>query len=192
MITSPSLIAYNCPDEPSFKVYNVADIEAPVEVYSTTKAVAQIRPSKLGASDSFISFIEAKNDADTTPASYAYLKVVDSSGIKDLGISSTFLPNRSIYLGGTLIIKIKEAENSLQVYDLADSSAASVSISILSGELSYDYWTDDNGSTWVIAACQSSIQGNPDCHFYTAEGNNVSAKAYNSDTGTDTTCASSV
>lgn len=99
-------------------------------MYSTSKSVAQVRPSKKYGVDSFISFIEAKNPEDIKPKPYAYLKVVDASGVRDLGISTTFMPNRSIYLGGSLIMKIKEEENSLQIFDLEKNEAASDSIYI--------------------------------------------------------------
>ena len=178
LVTSIDLVAYRCPD--FFKIFHTADsLETPIEVYSTTKAVDQIKPSKLGGADPFISFIEAKNESDSVPNTYAYLKVIDSTGVRDLGISTTMLPNRSVYLGGNLIIRINEAETSLQVYDVQESAASSVSISINSDQLSYDYWTADSGSTWVIATCQADASSKPDCYFYTAEGRDVRPQSKN-------------
>jgi len=86
-------------------------------VYTTTKAVAQIQASRL-SSDPFISFIEAKLESHTVPATYAYLKVVDGSGLRDLGFSDSLVPNRSLYLGGDLIIRINKDETELRVYDI--------------------------------------------------------------------------
>ena len=42
----------------------------------------------------------------------AYIKVVDAGGERDLGgnLATTLVPNRSIYLGGNLVLKINEEE----------------------------------------------------------------------------------
>ena len=76
-----------------------------------------MRASKLVA-DPFISFIEARTTEESQPAAYAYLRVVDTSGVRDLGISTTFLPNRSIYLGENLVLRINQALTNLQAYDV--------------------------------------------------------------------------
>ena len=76
-------------------------------------------PSKL-PTESFISFIEARSSEDLQPNPYAYLKVVDRYGLRDIGLSSTLVPNRSIYLGEDLVIRIKEDETSLDLYDLSE------------------------------------------------------------------------
>ena len=195
IFTSTDLVALNCPDEPSFTIYDVEYLDLPYEVYSTTKAVAQIRPSKLGSVDSFISFIEAKNENDLAPTSYAFLVVVDADGVRDVGISGAFLPNRSIYLGADLMIKIKSSETSLQLYDITEDDTSSISISIYSSKLSYDYWPiDDTGANWLIVACQHAeeTQSYPDCNFYTTEGLSISPKSRNRNSGAETTCASAV
>ena len=81
-------------------------------MYNTTKAVAQIKASKL-VNDPFISFIEARTVEDIEPATFAFVKVVDANGVRELGISSKFLPNRSIYLGSNLVLRVNEAESNL-------------------------------------------------------------------------------
>ena len=88
-------------------------------VYSTTKAVAQIVPSKL-PTESFISFIEARSSEDLQPNQYAYLKVVGKYGLRNIGLNSILMPNRSIYLGEDLVIRIKEDETRLDLYDLSE------------------------------------------------------------------------
>ena len=63
--------------------------------------------------DPFISFIEARTESDAEPAAYAYLRVVDVNGERDVGITGQFLPNRSIYLGGSLIFRVNQAITNL-------------------------------------------------------------------------------
>ena len=116
LVSTRDLVAYQCID--SFKVFDVASISAPILVYNTTKAVAQIKASKL-VNDPFISFVEARTEEDIEPATFAFVKVVDKDGVRDLGISSKFLPNRSIYLGSNLVLRVNEAESNLQMYDIA-------------------------------------------------------------------------
>ena len=77
-------------------------------------AVAQVKPSKLSG-DAFISFIEAKRETDEKPAAYAYLKVVNHIGLQDIGIGDELVPNRSIYMGDSLALRISEAETSIQI-----------------------------------------------------------------------------
>ena len=121
-------------------------------VYQTVLAVAQVKPSKLSG-DAFISFIEAKRETDEKPAAYAYLKVVNYEGLQDIGIGDELVPNRSIYMGDSLVLRISEAETSIQIYDLIEWSNA-FSISVLSSKLVYDYYhLDDENNKWLIAAC---------------------------------------
>ena len=61
-------------------------LEAVQLLYETEKAVAQVKASKR-VEDQFISFIEAREATEVTPAAYAYLRVVDGSGLRDLGIN---------------------------------------------------------------------------------------------------------
>lgn len=63
VVTSKDLISYHCAYS-SFRVFHQPNdlAVAPRLVYETNLAVTQVRPSKLD-SDSFISFIQAK-DAD--------------------------------------------------------------------------------------------------------------------------------
>lgn len=95
-------------------------------------------PSKLPA-ESFISFIEARSSEDLQPNPYAYLKVVGRYGLRNVGLNSVLMPNRSIYLGENLVIRIKEDETSLDLYDLYERQQSSTSISILSNPLIYDF-----------------------------------------------------
>ena len=71
-------------------------------------------PSKLN-DDPFISFIEATIDSEDTLTATAYIVVVDVRGERGLGgdLATTLVPNRSIYLGGNLMIKINEDETYL-------------------------------------------------------------------------------
>ncbi len=143
-------MAYQCVD--SFKVFDVASISAPILVYNTTKAVAQIKASKL-VNDPFISFVEARTVIDTKPATFAYVKVVDKDGVRELGISSKFLPNRSIYLGSKLVLRVNEAESNLQMYDIVTQRVSSF-ITIQNTELTFDlYPKEDSGDTWTLVAC---------------------------------------
>ena len=75
-------------------------------------------PSKLGASENFISFIEARSDEDPQPNRYAYLRVVNANGLLDIGLTGILMPNRSIYLGQSLVIRITDDETRLDLYDL--------------------------------------------------------------------------
>ena len=108
IVTCQQLIAYECAE--SFKIFLISansSLEASL-IYSTTKAVTQVKPSKL-TNEAFISFIEARTESDAKPATYAYLRVVDATGLRDQGISTTFIPNRSIFLGDGLVLKVNEA-----------------------------------------------------------------------------------
>ena len=107
IVTSGTLIAYNCAT--SFKVFKNDQASS---IYSTTRAVSAVTASKL-TTEPFISFIEATKDTDTSPGAYAYLKIVGTSGVVDKGLSSTFLPNQSVYIGDGLMIKIKSSKKEL-------------------------------------------------------------------------------
>jgi len=122
IVSAHDLVAYDCAN--SFKVFHVESLETPTLVYSTLKAVAQVKPSKL-RDDPFISFVEARAQTDLEPAAYAYVKVVDKLGVRDLGISTTFLPNRSIYIGNNLLLKVTQAQSNLQMYDLVTKRTSS-------------------------------------------------------------------
>ena len=151
-MTCQQLIAYECAD--SFKIFLISansSLEASL-IYSTTKAVTQVKPSKL-TNEAFISFIEARTESDAKPATYAYLRVVDATGLRDQGISTTFMPNRSIFLGDELVLKVNEAETNLQAYNLATKSASTI-INILNTQLTFDlYPFGALPQQWVIAAC---------------------------------------
>ena len=80
---------------------------------------------------------------------------MDTSGLREIGITMTFLPNRSIYLGDNLILRVNEAETNLQIYDLSIRQTSSY-INVYSEALTYDYWPIDSGDKrWFIAACQT-------------------------------------
>ena len=72
----------------------------------------------------------------------AYIKVVDVGGERDLGgqLATTLVPNRSIYLGGNLVLKINEEESYLQLYEIDRDFDSKSSISIYPQALSYDYY----------------------------------------------------
>ena len=110
IVTCQQLVAYECAD--SFKIFLTSGSASSTLLYTTNKAVAQVKPSKI-TSDAFISFIEARVETDAEPAPYAYLRVVDSTGLRDQGISTTFIPNRSIYIGDGLILKVNQAQTNL-------------------------------------------------------------------------------
>jgi len=165
--TTSDLIAYQCPEY--FKIFLLNSLDSVKLVYMTEKAVAQVKASKL-TNDQFISFIEAKADTDSTPAAYAYLKVVDAKGVRDLGLNSILLPNRSLYLGGELILRVNEAQTNVQVQNVVTKTASNF-INILSTKLVFDFYpVDATGSDtkkWIIAVCQFDEQK---CLFNTVEG----------------------
>ena len=72
----------------------------------------------------------------------AYIKVVDVRGERNLGgqLATTLVPNRSIYLGGNLVLKINEEESYLQLYGINGNFESKSSISIYPQALSYDYY----------------------------------------------------
>ena len=47
----------------------------------------------------------------------AYIKVIDAAGERYLGgnLATNLVPNRSIYLGGNLVMKINEDETKIQL-----------------------------------------------------------------------------
>ena len=123
------------------------------------------------------------------PNPYAFLKVVDELGERDVGLTSILKPNRSIYLGNGLLMQIKQDEISLVIYDIKARQQSSTSISIdSSAKLTYDYTAI--GDEWVIAACTKDVS-RPDCHFYTVNGLNVRPLSKNVQV-TEEGCASKI
>ena len=76
---------------------------------------------------------------EASPAAYAYLRVVDATGVRDLGISSTFVPNMSIYLGNNLVLRINQAMTNIQSWDVTTKIKSVNHIDILNSQLSIDY-----------------------------------------------------
>lgn len=99
---------------------------------------------------------------------------MDSSGERDIGATSKFFPNRSVYLGGNLVIKINESETYLQVYDVTAGLTSSLTIKILENGLQYDYYPQDGGveDQWIISVCLREPQASS-IQFYAADGRNV-------------------
>ena len=133
-----NLLAIHCPGD----YFRIIDLSASLEdeasvVYETTKAVQQIRASKL-EDDPFISFMEASQESQTTVPPYANLKVVDYGGVRSIGVSS-LVPSMSIYLGGDLIMEISNTEVSMRLYSPTESSYSSY-VSKVSEPLSIDYY----------------------------------------------------
>ena len=95
------------------------------------------------------------------------MKVVGATGELDLGLSTSFIPNQSRYLGAGLMIKIKNSVNDLQLYDTNSKAASSYHISILNRRLAFDYFpvTEGNGDNWEFLACQEE---GTECYFITA------------------------
>ena len=72
-------------------------------------------------------------------------------------MNDKFLPNRSFYLGGDLILRVNEAETNIQVYNLVEDSISSTSISILNSKLVYDYSPlvdEEQTVKWLVSACR--------------------------------------
>ena len=63
-------------------------------------------------------------------------------GERDLGgrLATTLVSNRSIYLGGNLVLKIDEDESYLQLYEINGDLDSKSSISVYPQALSYDYY----------------------------------------------------
>ena len=103
--------------------------------------------------DPFISFVEARTEEEVEPNVYAYVKVVDKNGVRELGISSLFLPNRSVYIGNNLVLRVNQAHSNLQIYDIVTKRTSSF-ITIRNTELTYDYYPkDQDGEVWDMVAC---------------------------------------
>ena len=81
-----NLISYQCSNY--FYVINLAlSLEGEAKIiYETTKAVQQVRPSKI-TNKPFFSFMEASSESSVTVPTYANLKVVDSQGELDIGLN---------------------------------------------------------------------------------------------------------
>lgn len=65
--------------------------------------------------------------------------MVDTSGLRNVGITTTFIPNRSLYMGGNLALRVNEAETNLQVFDLTTKQTSSF-IDVVGQVLTYDFW----------------------------------------------------
>ena len=62
----------------------------------------------------------------------AYIKVIDAGGERDLGgdLATTLVPNRSIHIGGNLLMIIQEEETYLKLYEISGGVYSSSSIEI--------------------------------------------------------------